>query len=400
MLQKSKDDGLTWDKPVRLPAGYLGPVKNKPIELANGTLLCGSSLEDAGWRVQMESYVQNRYWSKTKPLNSPLDYAAIQPTLLAYPDGSIQTLCRTKSGRLTECWSHDGGKKWSRMKRTQLPNPNAGVDGTVLADGRALLVYNHTRRGRSPLNVSVSTNGKTWEAALVLEKPAGRVLVPGSHPDERRQRARDLHAQPHEHQTRRHRPGQAGHPADRRGTVAPVTPRLAKRGIQQQRSRVYAGRNQPARRARLSHAALPGSDRLRVGLAWAGNPHHKNDANRSIAWEQFATLTELDGVDFFSLQVGPRAADCAGSEVVSLEGQLNDVAATAAVIEPLDLVITVDTAVAHLAGALGKPTWVLITAMPDWRWQLKPNRQLVVFAGEYFTGRTPGRRVGRRRSIA
>ena len=52
-----------------------------------------------------------------------------------------------------------------------------------------------------------------------------------------------------------------------------------------------------------SHAALPGSDRLRVGLAWAGNPHHKNDANRSIAWEQFATLTELDGGDFFSLQV-------------------------------------------------------------------------------------------------
>jgi len=105
-------------------------------------------------------------------------------------------------------------------------------------------------------------------------------------------------------------------------------------------------------------------------LAWAGNPQHKNDANRSIAWEQFATLTELDGGDFFSLQVGPRAADCAGSEVVSLESQLNDVAATAAVIEPLDLVITVDTAVAHLTGALGKPTWVLITAMPDWRWQL------------------------------
>ena len=105
-------------------------------------------------------------------------------------------------------------------------------------------------------------------------------------------------------------------------------------------------------------------------MAWAGNPQHKNDANRSIAWEQFATLTELDGGDFFSLQVGPRAADCAGSEVVSLEGQLNDVAATAAVIEPLDLVITVDTAVAHWTGALGKPTWVLITAMPDWRWQL------------------------------
>ena len=243
MLQKSRDDGLTWDKAVRLPAGYVGPVKNKPIELANGTLLCGSSLEDAGWRVQMERYVQNRYWSKTKPLNSPLDYAAIQPTLLAYPNGSIQTLCRTKSGRLTECWSYDGGKKWTRMKRTQLPNPNAGADGTVLADGRALLVYNHTRT--RPLAVECFRFNE-WEnmgGRPRAGKPAGRVLVPSSHPDERRQRARDLHPQPHEHQTRRHRPSQAAHPADRRGTVAPVTPRLAKRGIQQQRSRVYAGRN-------------------------------------------------------------------------------------------------------------------------------------------------------------
>ena len=178
MLRKSQDDGLTWEKPIRLPAGYVGPVKNKPIELANSTLLCPSSLEDAGWRVQMERYVQNRYWSKTKALNSPLDYAAIQPTLLAYPDGSIQALCRTKSGRLTECWSSDSGKKWTRMKRTQLPNPNAGADGTVMADGRALLVYNHTRRGRSPLNVSVSKDGKTWEAALVLENQPGEYSYP------------------------------------------------------------------------------------------------------------------------------------------------------------------------------------------------------------------------------
>ena len=116
--------------------------------------------------------------------------------------------------------------------------------------------------------------------------------------------------------------------------------------------------------------ALPDSGKLRVGLAWAGNPHHKNDAKRSIAWEQFGTLTKLGDIDFYNLQVGPRAADCADSKVVSLEGQLNDVDATAAVIEQLDLVITVDTAVAHLAGALGKPTWVLLPAVPDWRWQL------------------------------
>ena len=103
MLQKSKDDGLTRDKPVRLPAGYVGPVKNKPIELANGTLLCGSSLEDAGWRVQMERYVQNRYWSKTKPHHSPLDYTALQPTLLAHPHRSPQPLCTTTSSPPSGC---------------------------------------------------------------------------------------------------------------------------------------------------------------------------------------------------------------------------------------------------------------------------------------------------------
>lgn len=178
MMKKSTDNGLTWSKPIRLPNGYVGPVKNKPIELANGTLLCGSSLEDAGWRIQMERYVQNRYWNKTKSLNSSLDFAAIQPTLLAYPDGTIQALCRSKSGRLTDIWSSDGGKTWTRMRRTQLPNPNAGADGTVLADGRALLVYNHTRRGRSPLNVSISNDGKTWEAALVLENQPGEYSYP------------------------------------------------------------------------------------------------------------------------------------------------------------------------------------------------------------------------------
>ena len=178
MMKRSDDDGETWKKPVRLPEGFVGPVKNKPIELSNRTLLCGASLEDAGWRVQVEKFIQNRYWSKSKPLNSPLDYAAIQPTMLHYPYGSIQALCRSKSGRITECWSTNGGNKWTRMRRTQLPNPNAGADGTVLADGRALLVYNHTRSGRSPLNVSVSSNGKEWEGALVLENQPGEYSYP------------------------------------------------------------------------------------------------------------------------------------------------------------------------------------------------------------------------------
>jgi len=116
------------------------------------------------------------------------------------------------------------------------------------------------------------------------------------------------------------------------------------------------------------------SARLRVGLAWAGNPFHGKDRSRSIALEKFSPLLALSGVAFHSLQVGAAnreltEAKSAGA-VISLESQLNDFAATAAAIQQLDLVLSVDTAVAHLAGALGKPVWVLIPFAPDWRWLL------------------------------
>lgn len=113
----------------------------------------------------------------------------------------------------------------------------------------------------------------------------------------------------------------------------------------------------------------------KVGLVWAGSPTHGNDRHRSCPFEHIQTLCTVDGIQFYSLQVGDRAADLAllGDRpvpVIDLSSDLTDFADTAAVIAQLDLVITVDTAVAHLAGALGRPTWIMLAFDPDWRWML------------------------------
>lgn len=179
MLLTSTDGGASWSKPRRLPDGILGPIKNKPVRLKDGSLLCGSSTEDAGWLVHMESTKDlGLTWQKSEALNDRAQFGAIQPTILVHRSGAIQILCRSRQRRITECWSTDGGKTWSPMKATSMPNPSAGIDAVMLGDGRALLVYNHTENGRSPLNVAASTDGKSWKAALVLEDQPGEYSYP------------------------------------------------------------------------------------------------------------------------------------------------------------------------------------------------------------------------------
>jgi len=114
---------------------------------------------------------------------------------------------------------------------------------------------------------------------------------------------------------------------------------------------------------------------VRVGLAWAGRPTHRNDRYRSIAFSELAPLWSQKGIEFYSLQKGPAAQQRPpdGTRWVDWTDDLHDFAQTAALIENLDLVITVDTSVAHLAGAMGKPVWVLLPFVPDWRWLL--NRE-------------------------
>jgi hypothetical protein len=108
----------------------------------------------------------------------------------------------------------------------------------------------------------------------------------------------------------------------------------------------------------------------KIGLSWFGNPSHLNDVNRSTVLETFAPLSEIPKCSFYGLQKGDATVPPEGMKFTHLSDKLENFDDTAAAIMNLDLVITVDTAVAHLAAALGKPTWVLLGYNPDYRWLL------------------------------
>lgn len=178
MLKRSADNGKTWDEAEKLPEGYIGPVKNKPLLLENGDLVCGSSTEGGkGWQVHFEITPDfGKTWRKVGPINSPSTYQIIQPSVLKHTDGRLSVVCRSKNSVLVDSWSSDNGESWSLPKASGLPNNNAGTDAVSLEDGRQLVVYNHVKtpvgakKGyRTPLNVAVSEDGKSWKAALVLE---------------------------------------------------------------------------------------------------------------------------------------------------------------------------------------------------------------------------------------
>jgi predicted neuraminidase len=179
MVLTSPDEGRTWSAPRRLPDGILGPIKNKPVVLADGTWLSPTSTEQnkAGWLVHFErSRDTGQTWEKTPPLGQGVGFDAIQPSILFHPQGKLQALCRSKQGVVVQTWSIDNGITWTPLTAAALPNPNSGTDALTLQDGRQLIVYNHSahrpleaKGNRCPLDVAVSTDGLAWRHALTLE---------------------------------------------------------------------------------------------------------------------------------------------------------------------------------------------------------------------------------------
>lgn len=175
LYMTSNDDGRTWSEPIKLPEGILGPIKNQPVYTADGTLLSPSSNEtkSGDWTIHIESSSDNgTTWKKTGPLNDVNQFGAIQPVILKYGNGKLQLLSRTKNGVISQNWSKDNGKTWGKMTATSLPNPNSGIDGVTLRDGRQLLVYNPTEKNwgnRVPLSIALSADGKKWKRVLDLE---------------------------------------------------------------------------------------------------------------------------------------------------------------------------------------------------------------------------------------
>ncbi len=177
----SVDNGKTWHDQRRLPEQVVGPIKNKPVVLKDGTILCPSSHEYQGWTVHVELTKDLKSWTVVGPLNDPNRLSAIQPTILSYPDGRLQMLCRTpkKHGFIAQAWSQDQGRTWSELTKTTLPNPSSGIDAVTLKDGRQLLVYNPSATSRIPLDVAISTDGTDWTRVMILEdQPPGQHSYP------------------------------------------------------------------------------------------------------------------------------------------------------------------------------------------------------------------------------
>lgn len=188
VVRESIDGGRTWGELRRLDGDAVGPVKNKPLVRRDGTVIAGASSEDDGWRVHFETSTDGgRTFVRGPAVHAAPDtkgsggkglVSAIQPSLLELGGDRLLAMGRTKEGRIFEIESPDAGKTWGPIRLGTLPNPNAGTDAVTLADGRHLLVYNHTDKGRSPLNVAISRDGRSWQTVVALETKPGEFSYP------------------------------------------------------------------------------------------------------------------------------------------------------------------------------------------------------------------------------
>jgi len=177
MVKTSADNGQSWSAAGRLPAGILGPIKNKPVQLSDGIILSPSSVEvsENRWTAHMEKSADDGKTWELIPVDPESKFDVIQPSVLFYGKNKMQILCRSKQGSVMQSWSSDGGNTWGKLSKTSLLNPNSGTDAVTLKDGTQLIVYNPDVpgkdwfNGRSKLRLASSKDGKTWEDVLVLE---------------------------------------------------------------------------------------------------------------------------------------------------------------------------------------------------------------------------------------
>jgi predicted neuraminidase len=186
-VKTSTDGGRTWGAARRLPAGIYGPIKNKPVQLADGTILSPTSDETdekpSKWRVYFERSTDGgATWAKTPFLNDGLTVGAIQPSILfhdKFGGAKLQALGRTRQGKVFTVSSDDAGKTWGPMTLLDgVPNPSSGTDAVTLRDGRHVLVYNPVPKGRTPLVVGISRDGRNWQTAVTLESEPGEYSYP------------------------------------------------------------------------------------------------------------------------------------------------------------------------------------------------------------------------------
>lgn len=180
-VKTSEDGGKTWSEAYELVAGDKGgrgPVKNKLIELSDGTWLAGASIEPGPWLVMLDrSEDGGKTWTATEKLDidtvSIKGKGAIQPTLWESAPGKVHMLVRTGGGVIGRADSEDYGKTWSQIRATSMPNPNSGIDLTQLPDGTLALMYNPDNKNwgsRSPIRLALSyDNGETWPDAIDID---------------------------------------------------------------------------------------------------------------------------------------------------------------------------------------------------------------------------------------
>lgn len=181
--RSSRDGGATWSEIEHLPAGLYGPIKNKPLLLPDGVIVSGTSVESyRAWTCWVErSTDHGRTWTRHGPIVVPGEpHGVIQPAVVPLRKGRLRMFVRAtqRIGKICYADSTDGGRTWTPARPTSLPHSNSGIDAVALRDGRILLVYNHTEKGRSPLNVAVSRDGETWNMFLTLESEPGEFSYP------------------------------------------------------------------------------------------------------------------------------------------------------------------------------------------------------------------------------